>query len=659
MSVIIKVIGSKPDSDEYQSALYLKQILENGLPQSTLGEIILHANATLFGQTIKDIDILMLGTLQNCSTVVNFTNSENKIVKDTVAFSSFCTAIEIKSHDSSGIVREGTEFYVKYTGGLHPATSQSNAQKISVKNYLERATGYSPFVTNVLWFTGISEEELNTLLNTDYGLMPSNVLPASFTVQALLQKLVWQKQPRFYRGVYYFDCDINMLSVDDLAKVFNKFSVAKAGMGALTRKRIEQITSNAIKPNIQKPAEGKLSIYRGRAGTGKTVGLIQLAISLVDEEDARVLILTYNHALVSDLRRLFTLAELPDMFSQSCVSINTMHSFFFRIANEVLFNGELDGKRFLNEYEEILNELLRFFDGGDDALELIREVMSSDDFLNWDYCMIDEAQDWLQVEQEIILKLFAPDRMIVADGGQQFVRRIETGDWSALPNRKSVKLKYCLRQKSNLIKFINRYLDELGKSEYRLSDPGKLSGGKVIICGENSKRFQVFGEELNNLKSAGNIPYDMLFLVPNTMVKKEPRQFMEKKLYAENGFSLWDGTNEEERTTFSQLGDEARVLQYDSARGLEAWTVVCVAFDRFVEEKYNSPLEHIRQDSLYLESAEDVRTKNMINWLLIPLTRAIDTIVITISDWDSQTAKQLKKLAKANPDFVRLMEESR
>ena len=656
MSVVVSVIGSKPESDEYLGALQLKKVLETGLPSNAIGEIILHANATLVGQTVKDIDILMLGTLQNCSAVVDFTDSDGNRLKDRVSFTSFCTAIEIKSHDISGIIREGTEFYVKYRHELHPVTTQSNAQKISVMNYLERSTGYSPFVTNIIWFTGITEEELKTLLSTDYGIMPSNVLASSFSVQTLLQRLVWQRQPKLFRGSYHFDCGINMLSFDDLAKVFRKFSVAKAGMGALTRKRIEQITTNVIKSSIQKPIEGKLSIYRGRAGTGKTIGLIQLAISLVDQEDARVLILTYNRALVSDLRRLFTLADLPDLFSSSCVAINTMHSFFYRLADEVLFNGALDGKRFLEEYETILHELLSFFESGVEAVELIKEVMHGDSFLNWDYCMIDEAQDWLKVEQEIILKLFAPGRVIVADGGQQFVRRIEIGDWSSSPNRNSIKLKYCLRQKSNLIKFINRYLDALGKSEYKIADPGKLAGGKVVICNENMQRFQVFEEELKKLKQAGNIPYDMLFLVPNTMVSKEPRQFVEKSSYSEHGFFLWDGTNEEERKSFSQLGDEERVLQYDSSRGLEAWTVVCVAFDQFVEEKRNAPAELLRQESLYLESAEDKRIKNMINWLLIPLTRAIDTIVITISDWNSPTAKLLKKLAEENPDYVCLME---
>ena len=657
MSVTINVIGSKPESDEYLGAVKLKELLENDLPRNVIGEIVLHANATLMGQTVKDIDILMFGTLQNYSAIVDFTDNNNRISRDSVVFDSFCTAIEIKSHDITGITKQGTEFYVKYGYDYHPVTTQSNEQKISVKNFLERSLGYSPFVTNIIWFTGITREELKNLSSIGSKETPSNTLPSSFSIQELFQRIAWQKQPKYYRGTFHVNCSYNALPMGDLAKVFHKFSLAKAGMGSLSRKRIEQITTKAVKSSIIKPTDGKLSIYRGRAGTGKTVGLIQLAITLVDEEDARVLILTYNRALVSDIRRLFTLAELPDLFSQSCVSINTMHSFFFQILSEGLYDGKLDGDRFISEYESMMEDLLSFLNSGDEALSLIKEMMHCDNYLNWDYCLVDEAQDWLKIEQDIILKLFGAERLIIADGGQQYVRRIESCDWSVFPNRKSTKLKYCLRQKPNLVKFINHYLEELGKGELRIIDSGKLTGGKIVICSENSNRFQVFQDELDKLKAAGNIPYDMLFLVPNCMVTKGHRQFAEKRLFAENGFLLWDGTNEEVRKSFSIIGDEERVLQYDSARGLEAWTVVCSSFDEFIKEKQNMPLDYYQQDSLYLESTDDIRVKNMINWLLIPLTRAIDTIVITISDWDSSTAKTIKKIAKNNPDYVTLIEE--
>lgn len=107
------------------------------------------------------------------------------------------------------------------------------------------------------------------------------------------------------------------------------FSRSKEQMGELTRRRIEMLTNQSFSSRSLIDSKGKMSIYRGRAGTGKTVRLIQTAIKLVDEEQMRVLILTYNRSLVSDIRRLFALAELPDMFEENCVSVNTMQSFFF------------------------------------------------------------------------------------------------------------------------------------------------------------------------------------------------------------------------------------------------------------------------------------------------------------------------------------------
>ena len=58
MSVIISVIGANPESDEYQGALRLKSLFEHSLPNDAIGQITLHANTTVFGQEVKDIDIL-------------------------------------------------------------------------------------------------------------------------------------------------------------------------------------------------------------------------------------------------------------------------------------------------------------------------------------------------------------------------------------------------------------------------------------------------------------------------------------------------------------------------------------------------------------------------------------------------------------------------
>ena len=65
MSVTVSVCGPGKDTDEYQAALRLKGIILDSLPAAAIGEILLYANATLFGQAVKDVDILMVGYLQN------------------------------------------------------------------------------------------------------------------------------------------------------------------------------------------------------------------------------------------------------------------------------------------------------------------------------------------------------------------------------------------------------------------------------------------------------------------------------------------------------------------------------------------------------------------------------------------------------------------
>lgn len=654
MSVIVKVIGSKPNSDEYKGALKLKEILDEGLPKSALGEIILHANATLVGQQVKDIDLLMMGTLQNYNVSLSVKNITGDISTENVEICSFCTTIEIKSHGPEGVFREGTELYVKYGDRCHSVTTQSNEQKNSAFNFFNRMLNFSPFITNVIWFTGLTRNELKSILKVDSGNMPSLALSSDFSCKELMQVLVLQNQPKRYNGTYHFNCIYDNRPVSELQSAFNSFAAAKGAMGELTRKRIETLTNNAVSSNLVLENDGKLLIYRGRAGTGKTVGLIQTAINLVDENDARVLLLTYNKALVSDIRRLLALADLPDMFQESCLGITTMQSFFFRIINNGLYDGKLTGDRYISNYDNLLEELKSFLETDSDAKDILIESMGKDTFLDWDYCLVDEAQDWTESEKDLLLQLFEYNKVIVADGGQQFVRNIKSCDWTSVKERKPKKLKYCLRQKNNIIKFINHYLNALGKSDQKILSGDKLPGGKIIISDSDNYNLQLIKDELVNIKKTGNIPYDLIAFVPSYMVDKNPRHFKAKKVFEDNDIFIWDGTNEEIRDSYSVFGDDIRVLQYDSGRGLEAWSVICIEFDAFLEEKLSLYDDSLFENPLLLESEEERKLKYLVNWALIPLTRAIDTIVITLKNPESETSRILKQIAFENPDYINI-----
>ena len=651
MSVLVSVIGSDKKSDEYQAALKLKNIIQKSIPQNVIGEIVLYSSANLVGQTVKDVDLIMLGILQNYDLNLEFVNQENQYVKESVSIKSFCTTIEVKSHSIDGISRIGTDFYVDYSKGKHCVTEQSNKQKLSAMNFFQKTLSFTPFVTNLIWFTEITRLDLNDLLKVDSREMPANVLARDFKFSDVMQLLVWQKNPYISRKKYVFDSNYENCSVSDIQKALDLFSRVKETMGEQTRQKIEMISRKGLSVDSLIPQDGKMPICRGRAGTGKTIALIQTAIKLVDEEYARVLMLTYNKALVSDVRRLFALSELPDLFNESCVHIATMHSFFYRIINYCMYSGKLSGETFISKYENYLLELLEFIGDDEDGIQCIKDIAQKDNYLNWDYVLIDEAQDWTKEEQKLLTLLFDNDHIIVADGGKQFVRSVDVCDWSIIKNKENIKLKYCLRQKNNIIKFINRFFEEYSGVDKGIISSEKLLGGKVIIINNADKEFDCYKEEIQKLKEVGNIAYDMLFLVPHEMVNREKeKSFLLTDMFEDHGLYLWDGTNAETREDYTVQADEVRVLQYDSARGLEGWCVCCLKLDKMVNEKRNEFTG--KSNPLFLKSIEDSINEYIDNWLMIAMTRAIDTLIISIEDAMSKEGRILKKLSNDYPDYI-------
>jgi hypothetical protein len=69
--------------------------------------------------------------------------------------------------------------------------------------------------------------------------------------------------------------------------------------------------------------------------------------------------------------------------------------------------------------------------------------------------------------------------------------------------------------------------------------------------------------------------------------------------------------------------------------------------ETFIEQETNE---------LALGTFEEKRDNFVYLWSLIPLTRAIDTLIITLKDKDSKVGKALRKVYEQNPDFVQWIE---
>jgi hypothetical protein len=691
MPIKIRIKGNK-ETNEYQDALQLKQLFESSLDiNSTNGEILIIANATLFGQETKDVDLIVIGDFEKYScrikTKAISTNKEELDLKErTVFVNSFCFTIETKRHRAEDVRLEGLNLLVKYNNKLSDATTQSENQKYALKNFLADRLNFSPYICNFIWFKNICWESIKGLLGNNEALFTKhNYLPNSFKFPFLLQLACIQQPPYNpkekdgigYKGYSSFSALRKNESFDysQMESVFEIFEKVKVGTGQLTRKKIEHITSKLLDEDKKwvKNVGEKLIIISGRAGTGKTIKLLRIACDLAINNGARSLILTYNHALVSDIKRTLALAEIPDGVDNYTVNITTLHKFIYELIIGFglvtnLKNPEEQAKyipEFISKYDEYLKELIDCIENGLIQEKEIQELMrSKHERVAWDFILIDESQDWSELEKKIIFTIFGKHKTIIADGVDQLIRSQKKCNW-----RQGLKPeldfyqkseKKGLRQEVNLIHFVNEYAKQAGVV-WEIEPKQELIGGKIIISTKGYTQ-ELHNEQLKHCKDCQNSEYEMMFLVPPNLVSRtqreneygkkiEVRKFKLTDEFIKMGISLWDLTNTDLRTQYAVELTQHRLLQYESCRGLEGWTVVCLELDEFIRHKLETFVEE-ESNELALESFDEKRKKFIYLWSLIPLTRAIDTLVITLKNKDTDVYKYLRKAYERYPDFV-------
>ncbi len=631
------------------------------------GELLILSNLTLIGQEVKDIDLLIIGFLENFKLKIETkTKDSNGVITEVsnnlVEVKTFCYVIEIKDHTAERIKTDGPILSVKYKDHWHDATSQSEKQKYSLKNYLTDNLGVSPYICNFLWLRNISDEEYISLFDNT----STNIFANQFSFRNLIEKSTLQQIP--YKPTSIDNCVINNISNQNkdsfdkskVLAVFDLFEQTKQACGSITRQKLELLTKNVLENQIYIQNIGtKLTVLSGRAGTGKTVRLLQVATELTKLNENRCLILTYNHALVSDIRRVLAFAGIPDGFSTHSVQISTLHSYFIKLLTSfgVIQGGIESNNNFFEVYNQKIKEMLEYLNQGVIEQKDINDLMKKEnDAVAWDYILIDEAQDWSENEKQILFKIYGIEHVIVADGVDQFIRNGNKQNWM---KGLKVNVDYYhksetkgLRQKFNIVNFVNAYASNSGLN-WSVQPNSTFVGGKIIIT-TLPYSTEIHRRLFDDCISNGNAAYDMLFLTPPQLVKKneDGKQYFSKiEVFKQNGIYLFDGTNTNLREKYPININECRLFQYDSCRGLEGWTVVCLHFDELIKYKLETWVDST-EEQMALETPE-ARKKRCVNlWSLMPLTRAIDTLVITLKDKNSDTATMLKKLAIKNEDII-------
>ena len=691
MSINIKVTG-QVDTDEYKAGQQLKSIFETSLPKEIEGNITIASNVTLFGQEVKDIDLVVFGKLgQGFKRKLKFRpKDQDEYINRNVYFSNFCFAIEVKKHSLKDIhIGAMNNILVTYNGKKHDVTYQNERQKYSLVRYLKNIDEVktSVWVSNFIWLRNVTSKEFLELTNKG----EHNILPKEFVLDWLLMLLLSQSKPFEHtqsENPYWSSQSWKAANIDfaNFEKAFELFEKVKKSVGNISRSHFERMSKKILKD--QKFAEaildssdkgGKFVIIQGKAGTGKTVKLLNIACDLCLNYQKRCLILTYNFTLVADIRRTLTFAHIPDGVGRESVRIMTLFKFFMD-----LFEGfgiktgkdEIDDKDFFNNYESYCKTLSEFIIANKKPEIEIEEIMlQNHQLVSWDYIMIDEAQDWNPYEVDILYSIFGPSKIVISQAPDQKVRASNNPKWVKPKWRidhdfVQTNEKKSFRQKANLVNFVNQFADKFNLA-WELEPNENFIGGKVIITTNYNKDLHnnLYADCLKN----GNKAYEMLFLVaPSKIISDGEKEIKFKKHERdedsitkiinqrhcslvnefEGVIEFWDGTNKELRRDYPVKVDQHRLIQYETCRGLEGWTAVCIELDELVKYLYNKYKEDVNTLELALESPEEKKNRYVYMWSLIPLTRAIDTLVITIKDKNSDLAKKLHQLYQENQDFI-------
>jgi hypothetical protein len=323
------------------------------------------------------------------------------------------------------------------------------------------------------------------------------------------------------------------------------------------------------------------------------------------------------------------------------------------------------------------------------ALELFKEYIlkTIKRIKIWDYQFIDEAQDWHREEREIIYSLFGTANILISDGlKEQLVRSPEYLDWGVFKQQKinthSVSLTTSLRQKDNLSKFQNEFAKATNVS-WNVKSNEKLEKGRIIIStiGFTKEMYN----SLNQVGKENNCDChdSLMFLIPpslSTRTKEKnvfvnendeiiddnhtvDREFVYKGQWeAEWKVSLWDGTKVDKQHISKKslplpLNEEHRVYHYESSRGLESWTAVCLEMDDLYENKLFFYESSEGQQTIY--SKEEQAKIFAANWCLIAMSRAVDTLVITIRNKDSKFTRILRDITKNLENCVTWIESNK
>lgn len=649
---MIEIVGAN-EGPEYEAALHMrKQLLKlwPDLSQHQNDHIKIFVSLKLYGQRIEDIDVFIVGHFSEPRVFdiehKFYSRDGEPFVPKAASVRNFALVVEVKSHDATGVKFEDKIASVRYPRGWECVTEKAFKQVFELKTYLERAGLTSPYIQELIFFTGLRETDLPERPHNCFG------IDASFEkILNILGQVSGPAVTNRYVTISFGPAEKFQAILAPDASVLKTLEPTP-----LDRRRMDRIIKAALPQDWLEDLGNRQIVIRGRGGVGKTVILLQMAYRAFDDKGVRSLVLTYNKALVADMRRSMALLGVPRNLEKGGIAINTVHAFIGRLMRKLGIIGT--DEAFLEHYELHKEALVDYLQSGAvSASDLAAIVEKEADDFAWDVIFVDEGQDWPSNEIDILRSIYPPENIVIADGVDQYVRE-SVADWRAGLAREKLRphrLRRCLRMKANLAQFVTDCAIAFELQNWDLEPNPDANGGRVIIIeGDMSSDINIYEKLRSEAEELGNYPVDLLACVPPSLVDRnsENTHSIPGQAIQQSGGLVWDATAVDVREQYPTARDALRIVQYDSCRGLEGWTVINYAFDDFYEYKYQQQMDLNIVNSKLFDTKEAAAAGFAAQWAMIPLTRAMDTLVINVSNRPSTIKNVLKAVYEKRKDFI-------
>jgi hypothetical protein len=546
--------------------------------------------------------------------------------------------IEVKQQSRERFEINGPEIFPIYgrTRSRRGVAKQVDDGVTGVKSFLKRYSDELPFVHGLGWLTDMPEGELRAA--------PACIVGREATWSAMLQSAATRQQ------IIFADPP---LPYRRAIETFGNLLVNKRRIPPRDRAAVDRLTNATIAngrfEEIKSALGSRQVRLAGRAGSGKSTTVALLAEYVARVRQERLLVLTYNHALCHEIDRLIRSVVNDDALVDRHVRVATLVDFLADACIELGADiAQADGRIEYQQLDDTFRKFLRAEPSEERRGEaaILKEI--EPDRYAFDYVCVDEAQDCLDTERDLLRMLYRPERIVLADGMDQLVRRQMPCDWTTgvkPAGRLHVDLAQSLRMSRNVSEFATATARAIGLEGWRITPHPELSGGRIVILPRRYDR-EFFEDLLAPLNEAKLPRRDLLVCVPPSEIvaQRSKRDSQVGEALRSWGYHVWNGCDEEVRRSEAPIYDEIRVVQYDSMRGLEGWSTALVALD----ELYTHRVMHPKMSAGDRCSPEDVAKR----WLLMAITRAAQTLAITLSDQSSHVAEVLRAATGALPDGI-------